>query len=147
HDEALAELDHAGALRRDDELAWIAVACLAQSGALPEVARLVRHRLEDFRRSPPRGTARHFWRLAYPRAYEPLVENAASAAEVPASFVRAVAREESSFDPNAVSWAHAYGLVQVILPTARRHAGDLTIDARTLRHPEVNLAVGSRYMR
>ncbi|MCB9624857.1 MAG: transglycosylase SLT domain-containing protein [Sandaracinus sp.] len=76
-----------------------------------------------------------------------LVEEAAAAAEVPASFVRAIAREESSFDPNAVSWAHAYGLVQVILPTARRHADGLTIDARTLRRPEVNLAVGSRYMR
>ncbi|MCB9635345.1 MAG: transglycosylase SLT domain-containing protein [Sandaracinus sp.] len=146
-DEALAELEHAGALRGDDDLAWIAVACLAQSGALPEVARLVRRRLEDFRRRPPRGMARHFWRLAYPRAYAPLVEEAAAAAEVPASFVRAIAREESSFDPNAVSWAHAYGLVQVILPTARRHADGLTIDARTLRRPEVNLAVGSRYMR
>jgi soluble lytic murein transglycosylase len=146
-DEALAELDHANALRRDDELAWIAVASLAQGDALPEVARLVRRRLESFRRELPQGTARHLWRLAYPRAFAPVLEDAASAAEVPASFVRAIAREESSFDPNAVSWAHAYGLVQVILPTARRHADGLTIDARTMRQPEVNLAVGSRYMR
>ncbi len=147
HDEALAELEHGDALRGDEELAWIAAACLAQSGALPEVARLVRRRLEGFRRASPRGSARHLWRLAYPRAFEPLVEHAAAAAEVPASFVRAVAREESSFDPNAVSWAHAYGLVQVILPTARRHAGEHDVDARSLRRPEVNLAVGSRYMR
>lgn len=146
NDEALAELDHANALRGDDELAWIAVACIAQGDALSEVARLVRRR-ESYRREPPQGLARHFWRLAYPRAFAPMLEDAAGAAEVPASFVRAIAREESSFDPNAVSWAHAYGLVQVILPTARRHAGGLTIDARTLRQPEVNLAVGSRFMR
>ncbi|MBX3248765.1 MAG: lytic transglycosylase domain-containing protein, partial [Myxococcales bacterium] len=147
--EARRELEHAGALGSDEELVWLVAACLAEVGALPEVARIVRRRLEAFRAELPVGRARALWRLAYPRAYAPLVETAASEAGVPASFVRAIAREESSFDPDAVSWAHAYGLVQVILPTARRHGASLgvPIDATTLRRPEVNLAVGSRFMR
>ncbi len=132
-----------------DALVWVAAAVYAGAGALPKVTRLVRRRHAEFRALPPVGDAWLRWRLAYPRAFWPLIEDTATGPDVPASFVRAIAREESSFNPRAVSWAHAYGLVQLILPTARRFGRDLDvpIDARTLRDPEVNLAVGTRYMR
>ncbi|MEO0323957.1 MAG: transglycosylase SLT domain-containing protein [Myxococcota bacterium] len=151
-DEGERALRHQGFLGAgaDPDALWLAAAVLAESGALPAAARIVRRRLGPaFRRALPRGTARALWRLAYPPAFSPLIEEAAAAAEVPASFLRAVAREESSFDPRAVSWAHAYGLVQVILPTARRFGEGLgvPITPRTLRRPEVNLAVGARYVR
>ncbi|MBW2720306.1 MAG: lytic transglycosylase domain-containing protein, partial [Deltaproteobacteria bacterium] len=66
----------------------------------------------------------------------------------PASFVRAIAREESSFDPEVVSWAKAYGLVQLIMPTAKRFASEVGEKAtpRTLKKPAVNLKIGARYM-
>ncbi len=132
----------------DPDALWVAAACLHEAGALPEVTRLVRRRLDSFRQVLPRGEARNLWRLAYPKAFEPLVEEKAGEVEVPPAFVRAVAREESSFEPRAVSWAHAYGLVQVILPTARRwgRSLDVNITPATLKRPEVNLAVGARYM-
>ncbi len=149
-DAAGQELDHAGFLGAgaDPDARWLAAALFHRAGALPQSARLVRRELDTFRRIAPVGRGRSLWRLAYPRAFAPLIEEHAEARSVPASFVRAVAREESSFDPRAVSWAHAYGLVQVILPTARRYGRDLDvpIDANTLRRPEVNLAVGTRLM-
>jgi len=147
---ARRELESLGALSEgaDPDMLWLAAAMLHEGGALPEVTHLVRRRLGSFRTTAPRGRARALWRLAYPKAFAGLIEEHAEEAEVPASFVRAIAREESSFNPGAVSWAHAYGLVQIILPTARRWGRelDVPINATTLRRPEVNLAVGTRYM-
>lgn len=149
-DAASEELGRMGFLGAgaDPDARWLAAALYEAAGALPQAARLVRRHLASFRRVAPVGRARALWRLAYPRAFAPLIEEHARERSVPPSFVRAVAREESSFDPNAESWAHAYGLVQIILPTARRVGRGLNvpINARTLRQPEVNLAVGTKYM-
>jgi soluble lytic murein transglycosylase len=91
---------------------------------------------------------RLLWRIAYPRAYEPLIEQVANEMQVPPAFVRAVAREESSFNPEAVSPALAYGLIQLIRPTARTHAQTLGLpsDAASLKKPEINLRIGSHFI-
>jgi soluble lytic murein transglycosylase len=62
--------------------------------------------------------------------------------------VRAVAREESSFDPEAQSPARAYGALQLIVPTARSIAKPLGLpsDATALKRPEINLRLGARFM-
>ncbi|MFT5355897.1 MAG: soluble lytic murein transglycosylase [Polyangiales bacterium] len=148
-DEALEELSAIGFFGSgaDDDAKWLVASLLAEAGELTRLTRLVRGQ-RGFRRTMPTGRARALWRLAYPQAFAPLIENAASAAEVSSALVRAVAREESSFDPNAVSWAHAYGLVQVLLPTARRYGRDLDerITARNVRDPEINLHCGTKFM-
>ena len=147
---AQAEMSAAGFLGEgsDPDALWLSAALLSRAGALADASQLVRRRLGTFRRVAPHGRSRALWRLAYPNAFAPLIETTAREQQVPASFVRAVAREESAFEPKAVSWAHAYGLVQVILPTARRYGRglDVAITPQTLRLPEVNLTVGTRYM-
>jgi soluble lytic murein transglycosylase len=57
-------------------------------------------------------------------------------------------REESAFKPRAVSPASAYGLMQLIEPTARRVAGPLNLPSNpeALKRPEVNIALGSRFL-
>ncbi|MEM6956279.1 MAG: transglycosylase SLT domain-containing protein [Myxococcota bacterium] len=148
--EARIELEALGLLGAGAETSdrWIAAALLAQAGAHADSTRLFRRQLTAFRRTLPVGAARAMWRLAYPKAFAPLIETHAQDAEVPATLVRAVAREESGFDPRAVSPASAYGLIQVLVPTARRHGRRLgrTINARTLREADTNLAVGTRFM-
>ena len=54
-------------------------------------------------------------------------------------------REESSFDPDAESLADAYGLMQLIVPTAKSVAGPLGLpfDRASLKRPSVNVALGS----
>jgi soluble lytic murein transglycosylase len=132
----------------DADLSWIVAATLYEAGALPEASQMARSRLRSFHKSAPVGRDRLLWRIAYPRAYEPLIESAALEAGVPAEFVRGVAREESSFNPNSVSSALAYGLIQVIRPTARTYARSLKLpsDPMSLKRPEINLRIGAHYI-
>src|SRR5205085_1682024 len=60
-------------------------------------------------------------------------------------------RTESGFRPDAVSNMAAYGLAQLILPTAQSVAASIragkATKARLLRDPEFNVRVGAAYLR
>jgi soluble lytic murein transglycosylase len=96
----------------------------------------------------PRGRAFSMWRIGFPRAFSPVIDDAAAEHGVPATFVRAVAREESAFDPNAVSGAGAHGLIQLMEATAREHAKSLKLPSTpaALHRPEVNVRIGAHFM-
>jgi soluble lytic murein transglycosylase len=57
-------------------------------------------------------------------------------------------REESAFRPEVVSSARAYGLMQLIMPTARSMGRKLGIKVtrKSLNDPAVNIALGSRFL-
>ena len=82
----------------------------------------------------------------FPRAYWPHVVAAADAARLDPYVVLALMRQESLFDPAAVSPASAYGLMQLLIPTASNVAGR-AIDASALFDPATNIALGTRYLR
>lgn len=132
----------------DPELAVVGAILLQYAGAEVRLDRAIREHFEDFEGLMPKGEGRLIWEVAYPKAFSPLIEKTAEREALPASFVRAVAREESSFNPEAVSWAQAYGLVQLIMPTAKRFAEEVGVRATpyTLKKPDVNLKIGARYM-
>jgi soluble lytic murein transglycosylase len=58
-----------------------------------------------------------------------------------------ITRQESSFDQNAVSWAGARGMMQLMPGTAREQAGKLGVgyDSSRLHDPEYNVMLGSAY--
>ena len=132
----------------DPEMAVVGAVLLQHAGAQTKLSRVIRAHFEDFEGLLPKGEGRLIWDATYPQAFSPLIEDIAEEESIPPSFVRAIAREESSFDPEAVSWAKAYGLVQLIMPTAKRFATEVGEKAtpRTLKKPEVNLKIGARYM-
>jgi len=149
-DRAMRELTAAGLLGEDadEEAMWLSAAVLDRAGAHPEASLLARRHLRAFLDQAPVGDFHHRWRIAYPRAFAPLIEEAAEAEGVPATFVRAIAREESAFDPRAVSVAHAYGLIQLIRPTARRFGDELGLPSTpdALKTPEINVRIGTRFI-
>ncbi len=136
-------------LGADQDLLWLAAALFHYAEAYPEANTLARRRLRSFMVSLPKGEARAKWRIGFPSAYAPLIEEVAKQAQIPAAYVRAVAREESSFNPRAVSRAHAYGLIQLIRRTAKHHARELGLpyDPASLKRPEINLRIGANFIR
>ena len=132
----------------DPEMAVVGAVLLQHAGAEAKLSRVIRSHFEDFEGLLPKGEGKLIWDATYPQAFSPLIERIADDRGIPPSFVRAVAREESSFDPEAVSWAKAYGLVQLIMPTAKRFSEEAGVKAtpRTLKKPDVNLKIGTAYM-
>ncbi len=58
-----------------------------------------------------------------------------------------ITRQESSFDQNAISWAGARGMMQLMPATAREQAGKLGVgyDSSRLHDPDYNVMLGSAY--
>jgi soluble lytic murein transglycosylase len=150
---------HGGAKNRDPELSWLVAAVFNEAGEHEHATRVARPLVAALLRedqivrtaadaAAPIARARMLLRIAYPRAFSDVLEQAALEAKVPATLVRAIAREESSFDPEATSPARAYGALQLIVPTARSIAKPLGLpsDAAALKRPEINLRLGARFM-
>ena len=89
------------------------------------------------------------WQMAYPRAYWRQVKNKAGAYGIDPYLVLAVMREESRFNPKAVSRSGARGLMQIMPRTGKGIAKRLAVPRfRTskLFQPELNIGMGSWYL-
>ncbi len=73
--------------------------------------------------------------------YSSLIDEAAQLYQLPHSFIRAVVRVESDFNPQVVSRAGAMGLMQLMPKTARSMGVSDPFDARQ------NILGGARYLR
>ena len=151
-DAARKELAAAGLLKdaaTDPEGQWIAAALFAHVGDARAAHAIARGKVTEWQRHFPAGKWRAAWEIAYPRPWTEIVEAAASKNEIPTAIVWSVMREESAFDPEAVSPSAAYGLLQLILPTAAAYAKPLGLaaDAKSLTQPEINIPLGAAYLR
>lgn len=102
----------------------------------------------DFRRAWPTGANRVRWQIAYPKAFWALLTEHARKNDLPVEMQIAIVREESAFDPLMESYANAIGLTQMIPVTGARFAKGtgLTANRETLRDPESNVTIGSRFL-
>jgi soluble lytic murein transglycosylase len=145
---ARSELDALSALSKTPELLFHAALLYARAGAVKlssDAARLV------FGSVPPRWPAGEWleaWKLAYPTPYQELVQQHAKKNVLSPSLIYAVMREESAFDPAAHSPADAFGLMQLILPTAKLAAKPLGLphDRIALQRPSINIPLGARVL-
>jgi len=96
----------------------------------------------------PAGRWRAAWEVAYPRPWASIVGPAARRQNVPEALAYAIMREESAFEPRVVSSAKAYGLMQLIVPTARKMGASLGLspDEDSLKQPSVNVPIGCHYL-
>jgi soluble lytic murein transglycosylase len=148
-DAAKREIDASGVGDgADPETMW-ALALLYDRASAPEVGHaFARSRLTDFLAHYPAGRWRTMWEIAFPRAYAPLVEKESSARSIPRALTWAIMREESDFYPDAKSASNAYGLMQLILPTARGAAAGTgyAVDESQLKRPDLSIALGAKLL-
>jgi len=82
--------------------------------------------------------------LLYPLGYWEIIRETARENGIDPYLVTAVIREESRFDPRAMSWAGAVGLMQLIPITAKRFS---PYDDRDSLYDAVrNITIGTRYL-
>jgi soluble lytic murein transglycosylase len=88
--------------------------------------------------------------LLFPQPWKVLVNNAGEAFKVKTELIYAIMRQESSFNPNARSFADAFGLMQLIPEMAKRaqsSTGIKLLHHEDLYQPETNIPLGTAYLR
>jgi soluble lytic murein transglycosylase len=121
----------------------------AHEAGLSEVAARIASVLIAERTSHPGEAPAGLLRLAYPLDYVVRLEDVARGAEIDPLFLAALVRQESFWDPEAVSIAGAVGLTQVMPATGEAIAATIGPDPWTpadLRLPGVSLAFGAYYL-
>jgi soluble lytic murein transglycosylase len=149
----LAESELRFAARTDGQPQIIAVELaklLDRRGAHDESLRAVKAYVPNYLNMPFDAAPVSFWRVAFPMPYRSSVERYSREKELDPYVVAGLIRQESEFNPKAISVAKAYGLTQVLPSTGRylsRNAGISKFSASMLFQPEINLRLGTHYMR
>ena len=96
------------------------------------------------------GAPDKFWRLAFPLPYQKQLEAFCRPLSLDPYIVAALIRQESEFNPKAVSRSNARGLTQVMPATGRELSRKLRIpryQTSMLFTPETNLKIGTYYLK
>ncbi|MCK6547058.1 lytic transglycosylase domain-containing protein [Myxococcota bacterium] len=146
---AEGELERLACRERSDEEILALALTFDAIDAHPRAQALLRGRHATMLKTPITPEGLRPWRAAYSRPFEELVVKAATESKVEPLFLLALVREESTFDPEIVSWAGAVGLAQLMPGTAiQAHAalrlGRLDLDRLT--DPALNLRLGARVL-
>jgi soluble lytic murein transglycosylase len=99
---------------------------------------------------PVKDVPMTYWQLLLPRPYWATLENDARANGLDPYLVAALIRQESEFNPGAVSRANAYGLMQLLPSVGKELAkknGDRHFKTNDLLNPTINLQLGTQDLR
>ncbi|MCA9799350.1 MAG: transglycosylase SLT domain-containing protein [Cyanobacteria bacterium HKST-UBA04] len=115
----------------------------------PKSMRLIEAYLDELREQGRATHKKALYRLFYPLVYQEEVSTYAKRYGLDPLLVMALMRQESFFNPTAVSVSDARGLMQLLPSTAREVAGwEALSDFTTseLFEPGVNIRLGTRYL-
>ncbi|MGA9753037.1 MAG: transglycosylase SLT domain-containing protein [Acidobacteriota bacterium] len=147
--EAGGEFEMASRAADDPGTQWAMARAMAEAddytGAIRSLRRLYPNAFGQSGDSVPAEA----WRILFPRPFWPQVRTAASTFDLPVFFVCSVIRQESLWDPDALSASGAVGLMQLLPGTARAVARKFDLkhtDLSRLRDPAWNALAGCAYM-
>lgn len=145
-DEARNEFDAAfGQVSSPTAELHLLEAALYHAGGHIDIShQILRREVPDFSYAWPLPDDDRWWLTAYPLGFAALLKEAAKSHQVPWCLVMAVMREESGFNPEIVSYANAYGLLQ-ILPKTASGVAKKKVNPESLKIPSVNIPLGVEY--
>jgi soluble lytic murein transglycosylase len=89
------------------------------------------------------------WQMFYPIHFQAAVSREAQSEQIDPYLVLGLIRQESTFNPRALSAANAHGLMQLLPATARKVAREMRIprpSVARLQDPDLNIRLGTRYL-
>jgi soluble lytic murein transglycosylase len=104
--------------------------------------------VRDFSTHYPVGKWKRAWQVAYPRPFLSFVTRESGADNMSMTLAYGIMREESRYFPDAKSPANAFGLMQLIPPTAKLvgQGTNYPSDADSLTRADVSIALGVKML-
>jgi len=91
-----------------------------------------------------------YWRILFPEAWWETIKTESAKNNLDPYLVASLIRQESEFNPSVISYANAYGLMQLLPSTGKAMAheeGMSHFQTFQLLDPETNIRLGCRYLR
>ncbi|HEU5352336.1 MAG TPA: transglycosylase SLT domain-containing protein [Terracidiphilus sp.] len=91
-----------------------------------------------------------YWRILYPEPYWETIKRESEKNNLDPYLVASLIRQESEFNPSVISYANAYGLMQLLPRVGRelaRKEGMRNFRTYQLLNPEINIRLGTLYLR
>jgi len=98
----------------------------------------------------PEAVDQAFWEMTYPKGFWKDVVNFSQKYQIDPYLTLAVIREESRFDPHALSRSRAHGLMQIMPATGKLIAKDLKMQSYRrgqLYNADTNIKMGTYYLK
>jgi soluble lytic murein transglycosylase len=151
-DWALNELSAAGKKAPDSPKVNLAIAKIYRSDDdNVRALNTLRRSFPDYSQMKPEELTREQWDVFYPLAHWDIIVQESKARNLDPYQVAGLIRQETIFTTRARSAASAYGLMQVLVPTARltarKYGVGREITAESLYEPRLNIQLGTAYLR
>ena len=121
-----------------------------ESGHYDQAIEVMKHSTPNYFALDIPDLPRKYWEALFPKAYWSDLKRSSAANGLDPYLVASLIRQESEFNPNAVSRANAVGLMQLLPKTGKTVARQEKMKRYTasqLYTPAVNLQLGTRYFR
>jgi soluble lytic murein transglycosylase len=122
----------------------------ASYGETAHAMRLLKHALPFYTSAPIESIPIAYWRILFPQPYWPDIKARAASNGLDPYMVASLIRQESEFNPGAVSNKSAYGLMQLLPSVGKSMAKEEGIhhfDTNQLLDPSTNIRLGTLYLK
>jgi len=136
-----------------DSSSWSALAeaqIYASYGETYRAMRALKKALPYAASAPIKSIPLVYWRILFPEAWWDIIKRESAKNNLDPYLVASLIRQESEFNPSVVSYANAYGLMQLLPSTGKamaREEGMAHFETFQLLDPETNIRLGCRYLR